>query len=69
MTDFSEIKTYAGFIYAFVMLAYWVGAFVTLYHLIRFGVGNQPKTIAMVFLGGSLILSIIATLFFAQVIL
>ncbi len=56
-------------IFAFAMMVYWVGAFFILYHLIRFGVSGQPKIIALVFLTGSLILSIITSLFFAQVIL
>jgi len=68
MPALTDIKTYATFIYAFFMLVYWTGTFVILYHLIRFGIGNQPKRIAIVFLAGSLILSIITTLFFAQVI-
>jgi hypothetical protein len=68
MPALTDIKTYATFIYAFLMLVYWSGTFVVLYHLIRFGIGNQPKRIAIVFLAGSLILSIITTLFFAQVI-
>ncbi|MDQ5912267.1 MAG: hypothetical protein QG568_482 [Patescibacteria group bacterium] len=68
MPALTDIKTYATFIYAFLMLVYWTGTFVILYHLIRFGIGNQPKRIAIVFLAGSLILSIITTLFFAQVI-
>lgn len=68
MPALSDVKTYATFIYAFLMLLYWSGTFVILYHLIRFGIGNQPKRIAVVFLAGSLILSVITTLFFAQVI-
>ena len=68
MPALSDLKTYATFIYSFVMLVYWTGTFVILYHLIRFGVGSQPKKIAAAFLTGSLILSIITTLFFAQVI-
>lgn len=68
MPALSDVKTYATFIYAFLMLLYWTGTFVILYHLIRFGIGNQPKKIAIIFLAGSLLLSIITTLFFAQVI-
>ncbi len=68
MPALSDVKTYATFIYAFLMLLYWCGTFIIMYHLIRFGIGKQPKRIAVVFLSGSLILSIITTLFFAQVI-
>lgn len=69
MPDIAGIKTYVTIAYAFIMLAYWTGAFVILYHLIRFGISSQPKKIAIIFLTGSLILSVITTLFFAQVIL
>lgn len=41
------------------MLIYWIGAFLVLYHLIRFGVGNQPKAVAFIFFAGSIILVLI----------
>ena len=69
MIELSNIKTIASLVFTFVMLAYWTGAFVIMYHLIRFGVGSQPKKIAIAFLAGSLFLSIVTTLFFARVIL
>jgi hypothetical protein len=69
MPDLSNLKTITTFGYTLIMLVYWTGAFVILYHLIRFGVGDQPKKIAVIFLAGSLFLSIITTLFFARVIL
>ena len=69
MIELSNIKTIASLVFTFVMLVYWTGAFVIMYHLIRFGVGNQPKKIAIIFLAGSLFLSIITTLFFAKVVL
>lgn len=69
MLDASTMHTYASIIFMFIMLAYWAGAFIILYHLIRFGVGSKPKQVAIFFLAGSLILSIITTLFFAQVML
>jgi hypothetical protein len=69
MSELSNIKTTASLIYTFVMLVYWTGAFVILYHLIRFGVGDHPKKVAIVFLAGSLFLSIITTLFFAGVLI
>jgi len=56
-----------GFIFTFVILIYWTMAFLVLYHLIRFGVSGQPKQIAVIFLGGSLVLTIITTLLYAQV--
>lgn len=64
-----SFKNIVGLGFVFGMLVYWTFAFLILYHLIRFGVGNQPKKIALFFLAGSLVLSIIASLFLAQVIL
>lgn len=69
MSDASTMHTYASMVFMFIMLTYWTGAFIILYHLIRFGVGSKPKQIAIFFLAGSLILSIVTTLFFAQVLL
>lgn len=69
LVDSSSFHNMLSVAFVFGMLIYWVGAYFMLYHLIRFGVGNQPKKIALVFLSGSLLLSIIATLFFAQIIL
>lgn len=42
------------------MLIYWIGAFVIIYHLIRFGVGSAPKAMAFVFFIGSVILGLAA---------
>lgn len=53
-------------IFTFVMLAYWLGAFFILYHLIRFGVGTSPKRTAIIFLAGSLVLSIVLALLYGQ---
>ncbi len=55
-----------GLIFAFILLAYWTAAFLILYHLIRFGVSGQPKKIAIVFLAGSIVLSMVAVLLFSQ---
>ena len=49
-----------------IMTIYWTMAFTILYHLIRFGVGTLPKKIAIVFLAGGIVLSIVTVLFFAQ---
>ena len=46
---------------------YWSMAFTIIYHLIRFGVGTLPKRIALVFLGGCIVLSMTTILFFAQI--
>ncbi len=69
ITSSSSFQTFLGGAFIFGMLIYWTGAFFILYHLIRFGVGNQPKKIALLFLAGSLVLSIITTLFLYQAII
>lgn len=50
----------------FGMVIYWTLSFTILYHLIRFGVGTLPKRIAIIFLGGGIVLSVVTVLFFAQ---
>ena len=47
-------------IFIFALAIYAVGAFIIVYHLIRFGVGNAPKVVAFVFFAGSVALSLIA---------
>lgn len=49
------------------MAIYWSMVFTVLYHLIRFGIGTLPKKIAIVFLAGSIMFSMITLLFFAQI--
>ncbi len=48
------------------MAIYWSFVFTVLYHLIRFGIGTLPKKIAVIFLAGSIMLSMVTILFFAQ---
>lgn len=70
--DFSTLgsmSTYLAVIFTFGMLVFWVGVFFILYHLIRFGVSTQPKKIAIVFIIGSVLLSLITTLLFIQAII
>lgn len=50
-----------------VNLAYWVMVFVLMYHLVRFGIGIQPKKFAAIFLLGSVILSSLAVILFTTV--
>lgn len=57
------------FVFTLAMLIYWTGVFFILYHLIRFGVSGQPKKLAIIFLGGSILLSLITTLFYVQAVL
>ena len=49
------------------VLIYLVGAFIIIYHLIRFGVGNAPKAVALVFFSGSIILVLLAATFFLNI--
>ena len=49
-------------------VAYWIGAFIILYHLIRFGIGNQPKVIAFVFFVGSFILFLFSLYFYLWIL-
>jgi hypothetical protein len=64
--SFSSLLAFA---FAFGMLIYWSGSFFILYHLMRFGISGQPKKIAIIFLSGSLFLSLVTTLFFAKIII
>jgi hypothetical protein len=50
-----------------IMIIYWIGVFITTYHLIRFGVGTLPKKVSAIFLGGSILLSVMTVLFFAGI--
>ena len=49
------------------MTIYWSLAFTVLYHLLRFGVGTLPKKVAIVFLAGSILLSMVTIMFFTQI--
>jgi uncharacterized membrane protein YqhA len=51
-------------IFLLITFLYWLGAFVALYHLIRFGVGTLPKKLAFIFFLGSIGLYFVATLFY-----
>ena len=62
------INSFISLIFVFAMLVYWTGAFLIFYHLIRFGVGAGPKKLSAVFLGGSLVFTLVAMLLFGQII-
>ena len=49
------------------MFFFWLFAFIILYHLLRFGVGTQPKKFALIFLFGSVALFMASMTFFVQV--
>ena len=50
-----------------LFLVYWIGTFVILYHLTRFGVGVQPKKFAAIFLFGSVTLSVAVVIIFTKI--
>ncbi len=52
---------------AIILLVYWVSTFITFYHLIRFGIGTQPKEIAFIFLLGSVALFFLSATLFAGI--
>jgi len=52
---------------ALAFLFYWGVAFIILYHFTRFGIGVQPKRLAVVFLLGSVILSGVALVLFTKI--
>lgn len=60
-------ETIFFFICALGFFVYWTLAFLVLYHLIRFGVSGQPKKIAVIFLAGSLVLTLVTAILIFQV--
>jgi len=50
-----------------LILVYWISSFIIFYHLVRFGVGTQPKIISAVFVLGSLVLFFTSTVLFAGI--
>jgi hypothetical protein len=49
------------------LVVYWTVVFVILYHLVRFGIGTQPKKIALIFLLGAIGLFFLSVSLFAGV--
>jgi len=48
-------------------MIYWVGAFIIVYHLLKYGITNKPRRIATIFLAGSIVLSIISFMLYTQI--
>ena len=62
--DILSFKLIVDLLIVIFIALYWIFNFIVFYHLIRFGIGTQPKTFAAVFLLGSIILfSFSVTLF------
>jgi len=62
--DFITPQFISAAIVILLPLVYWGFNFVVLYHLLRFGIGVQPKRFAaLYFLGSSVLFWIVITLF------
>ena len=62
--DFITPQFMAGVILILLPLLYWGFNFVVIYHLLRFGIGVQPKRFAaLYFLGSSVLFWIVIMLF------
>ena len=57
----------AGVLLVLVPLLFWGFNFIVIYHLLRFGIGVQPKRIAAIYFVGSSILFCIAVLLSANI--
>mgnify|MGYP001597143917 CR=1 FL=1 len=51
---------------ALLFIVYWVYVFIIIYHLIRFGIGPQPKLLAFIFFIGSAAFLGLALVFYSQ---
>ncbi|MCD6094301.1 hypothetical protein J7J39_00060 [bacterium] len=55
-------------IFLFVVLTVYLWfVFLTIYHLVRFGVGKEPKSASLYVFLGSMILLILTVIYFSQV--
>lgn len=64
---FVSVKAVFSAIMLIILFGYWVFNFITIYHLMRFGVGTQPKKIAAAFFFGSVILFFVCATFFLNI--
>ena len=54
-------------LFCIIIGAYLWYTFSIIYHLIRFGVGREPKVLALIFFMGSFILFVLALLFYLNI--
>ena len=54
-------------LFVFAFLVYWVNAFFIIYHLVRFGIGTQPKIVALFFFMGSIVFFMSTVISFTQI--
>lgn len=64
--NFITPKFMAGVLLVLVPLLFWGFNFIVLYHLLRFGIGVQPKRMAAIYFVGSSILFCIVILLSAN---
>ncbi len=64
--DTSLINDLPLMILAGTLVVYWVLAYFLMYSMTRFGVGKEPKLASFVFLMGSIALTIIVIVIYAQ---
>ena len=50
-----------------LIIVYWISVFIIFYHLVRFGVGRQPKIFSAIFVLGSFILFFISIVLFSNI--
>ena len=62
-----SLEALFNFLVLGIFLIYWGMTFVIIYHLIRFGIGVQPKRLAAIFFLGSVVLSGVAIICFKNV--
>lgn len=52
---------------AIIVLSFWVFVFIVFYHLVRFGIGTQPKILSAVFMFGSFALFFLSIFLFSNI--
>lgn len=50
-----------------LIFSFWVFVFIIFYHLVRFGIGTQPKLGSLVFVFGSFTLFFLSVFFFSNI--
>ncbi|OGN27947.1 MAG: hypothetical protein A3A33_04280 [Candidatus Yanofskybacteria bacterium RIFCSPLOWO2_01_FULL_49_25] len=59
MSSFLSVPNIVLIAVVFALGFYSILAFITLYHLIRFGIGTAPKVAALIFFAGSIVFVLI----------
>jgi hypothetical protein len=64
MLDINVVLVAIAFL---LIIVYWISVFIIFYHLVRFGVGRQPKILSALFVLGSFILFFISIVLFSNI--